>query len=86
EQWDAEKKMMTRHTIDRVAEATNSLVLLGEDGSRLTLKVSQLDGSWSLYRSRTLAVSEGDRVRALGRELKGAIKAKEPFTVTALEN
>ncbi|EFD0420421.1 conjugative transfer relaxase/helicase TraI [Escherichia coli] len=86
EHWDAEKKTMTRHTIDRVAEATNSLVLQGEDGSRLTLKVSQLDGSWSLYRSRTLAVSEGDRVRALGRELKGAIKAKEPFTVTALEN
>ncbi|EJW6778809.1 conjugative transfer relaxase/helicase TraI [Escherichia coli] len=86
EQWDTEKKMMTRHTIDRVAEATNSLVLLGEDGSRLTLKVSQLDGSWSLYRSRTLAVSEGDRLRALGRELKGAIKAKEQFTVTALEN
>ncbi|ENC86267.1 conjugative transfer relaxase protein TraI [Escherichia coli P0301867.11] len=86
ELWDAEKKTMTRHTIDRVAEATNSLVLQGEDGSRLTLKVSQLDGNWSLYRSRTLAVSEGDRVRALGRELKGAIKAKEQFTVTALEN
>ncbi|EFA3663845.1 conjugative transfer relaxase/helicase TraI [Escherichia coli] len=86
EHWDAEKKTMTRHTIDRVAEATNSLVLQGEDGSRLTLKVSQLDGSWSLYRSRTLAVSEGDRLRALGRELKGAIKAKEQFTVTALEN
>ncbi len=86
EHWDAEKKTMTRHTIDRVAEATNSLVLQGEDGSRLTLKVSQLDGSWSLYRSRTLAVSEGDRVRALGREQKGAIKAKEQFTVTALEN
>ncbi|EPM3255530.1 conjugative transfer relaxase/helicase TraI [Escherichia coli] len=86
EHWDAEKKTMTRHTIDRVAEATNSLVLQGEDGSRLTLKVSQLDGSWSLYRSRTLAVSEGDRVRALGRELKGAIKAKEQFTVAALEN
>ncbi|HAI4938096.1 TPA: conjugative transfer relaxase/helicase TraI [Escherichia coli] len=86
DRWDAEKKTMTRHTIDRVAEATNSLVLQGEDGSRLTLKVSQLDGSWSLYRSRTLAVSEGDRLRALGRELKGAIKAKEQFTVTALEN
>ncbi|EAO2734603.1 conjugative transfer relaxase/helicase TraI [Citrobacter freundii complex sp. 2024EL-00238] len=86
EQWDAEKKTMTRHTIDRVAEATNSLVLQGEDGSRLTLKVTQLDGSWSLYRSRTLAVSEGDRVRALGRELKGAIKAKEQFTVAGLEN
>lgn len=86
EQWDAEKKTMTRHTIDRVAEATNSLVLQGEDGSRLTLKVTQVDGSWSLYRSRTLEVSEGDRVRALGRELKGAIKAKEQFTVAGLEN
>ncbi|EMD1227787.1 conjugative transfer relaxase/helicase TraI [Salmonella enterica] len=86
EQWDAEKKTMTRHTIDRVAEATNSLVLQGEDGTRLTLKVTQLDGSWSLYRSRTLVVSEGDRVRALGRELKGAIKAKEQFTVAGLEN
>ncbi|EPJ3507056.1 conjugative transfer relaxase/helicase TraI [Citrobacter freundii] len=86
EQWDAEKKTMTRHTIDRVAEATNSLVLQGEDVSRLTLKVTQLDGSWSLYRSRTLEVSEGDRVRALGRELKGAIKAKEQFTVAGLEN
>lgn len=86
EQWDAEKKTMTRHTINRVAEATNSLVLQGEDGTRLTLKVTQLDGSWSLYRSRTLEVSEGDRVRALGRELKGAIKAKEQFTVAGLEN
>lgn len=86
EQWDAEKKTMTRHTIDRVAEATNSLVLQGEDGSRLTLKVTQVDGSWSLYRSRTLNISEGDRVRALGRELKGAIKAKEQFTVAGLEN
>lgn len=86
EQWDAEKKTMTRHTIDRVAEATNSLVLQGEDGSRLTLKVTQLDGSWSLYRSRTLEVSEGDRVRALGRDLKGAIKAKDQFTVAGLEN
>ncbi|EAA8956654.1 conjugative transfer relaxase/helicase TraI [Salmonella enterica subsp. enterica] len=85
EQWDAEKKTMTRHTIDRVAEVTNSLVLQGEDGSRLTLKVTQLDGSWSLYRSRTMEVSEGDRVRALGRELKGAIKAKEQFTVAGLE-
>ncbi|EET1037076.1 conjugative transfer relaxase/helicase TraI [Escherichia coli] len=86
ERWDAEKKTMTRHTIDRVAEATNSLVLQGEDGSRLTLKVTQVDGSWSLYRSRTLVVSEGERVRALGRELKGAIKAKEQFTVAGLED
>ncbi len=71
---------------EAMAEATNSLVLQGEDGTRLTLKVTQLDGSWSLYRSRTLEVSEGDRVRALGRELKGAIKAKEQFTLAGLEN
>ncbi|MFH8136371.1 conjugative transfer relaxase/helicase TraI [Pantoea osteomyelitidis] len=86
EQWDAEKKAMTRYTINRVAEATNSLVLQGEDGNRLTLKVTQTDGSWSLYRSRTLDISAGDRVRALGRELKGAIRAKEQLTVTGLED
>ena len=76
EQWDARKKTMTRYTVDRVAEMTNSLVLQGEDGSRLTLRVALVDSSWSLYRSRTLAVAEGDRARALGRELKGTIQAK----------
>lgn len=86
EQWDAQKKNMTRYTIDRVADATNSLVLLGEDGNRLTLKVTQTDSNWSLYRSRSLDVSEGDRVRALGRELKGAIRAKEQMTVVGLED
>lgn len=85
EQWSAEKKVMNRHTIDRVAEATNSLVLQGENGSSLTLKITQIDGSWSLFRSRTLEVSVGDRIRALGRELKGVIKAKEQMTVIRLE-
>lgn len=85
EQWNARKKVMTRYTIDRVAETTNSLVLQGEDGLRRTLKVTQVDGSWSVYHSRSLVVSEGDRVRALGRELKGAIRAKAQMTVTGLE-
>lgn len=85
EQWDAKKKTLTRYTVDRVAEATNSLVLVPESGERQTLRVTQLDSSWSLYRSRSLEVAEGDRVRALGRELKGAIKAKEPMTVMGLE-
>ena len=85
EQWDAQKKTLTRYTVDRVAEATNSLVLVPESGERQTLRVTQLDSSWSLYRSRSLEVAEGDRVRALGRELKGAIKAKEPMTVMGLE-
>lgn len=85
EQWDTEKKSMTRYTIDRVAEATNSLVLQGEKGSRLILKITRVDGNWSLYCSRTLNLSEGDRVRALGRELKGAIRAKDQMMVTGLE-
>nr|WP_241391774.1 MULTISPECIES: conjugative transfer relaxase/helicase TraI [Serratia]ULG12068.1 conjugative transfer relaxase/helicase TraI [Serratia entomophila]ULG12413.1 conjugative transfer relaxase/helicase TraI [Serratia entomophila]ULG18360.1 conjugative transfer relaxase/helicase TraI [Serratia proteamaculans] len=85
EQWDAQKKTLTRYTVDRVAEATNSLVLVPESGERQTLRVTQLDSSWSLYRSRSLEVAEGDRVRALGRELKGAIRAKEQMTVVGLE-
>ncbi|HHE0256806.1 TPA: conjugative transfer relaxase/helicase TraI [Yersinia enterocolitica] len=85
EQWDAQKKTLTRYTVDRVAEATNSLVLVPESGERQILRVTQLDSSWSLYRSRSLEVAEGDRVRALGRELKGAIKAKEQMTVIGLE-
>ncbi|WP_447887217.1 conjugative transfer relaxase/helicase TraI [Serratia fonticola] len=86
EQWDAQKKSMTRYTVDRVAEATNSLVLQSEGGERLTLRVTQIDGSWSLFRTRTLEVAEGDRIRALGRELKGAIRAKDQMTVAGLED
>ncbi|MGT3244669.1 conjugative transfer relaxase/helicase TraI [Yersinia enterocolitica] len=85
EQWDAESKTMTRYTIDRVAEATHSLVLVAENGARQTQRIRQLDGSWSLYRQRTLPLSTGDKVKALGRELKGAIRAQDSMTVIGLD-
>ncbi|MFV8762099.1 conjugative transfer relaxase/helicase TraI [Yersinia enterocolitica] len=85
EQWDAESKTMTRYTIDRVAEATHSLVLVAENGARQTQRIRQLDGSWSLYRQRTLLLATGDKVKALGRELKGAIRAQDSMTVIGLD-
>lgn len=85
ERWDAESKTMTRYTIDRVAEATHSLVLVAENGARQTQRIRQLDGSWSLYRQRTLQLATGDKVKALGRELNGAIWAQDSMTVVGLE-
>ncbi|EOV4132896.1 hypothetical protein ACONXG_004466, partial [Yersinia enterocolitica] len=64
EQWDAESKTMTRYTIDRVAEVTHSLMLVDENGARQTQRIRQLDGSWSLYRQRTLQLATGDKVKA----------------------
>lgn len=86
EQWDSEKRTMKRYTIDRVADKTNALVLVSETGERQVQKVSQLDGSWSLFRAKTLDVAQGDELRALGREAKGSIKAGERYTVQSTEN
>lgn len=86
EQWSSEKREMTRYSIDRVADKTNSLVLVSEGGERLVQKVSKLDGSWSLFRAKTLSVSQGDELRALGREAKGSIKAGELYTVQSTDD
>lgn len=81
EQWDSEKKAMTRYTIDRVTDLSNTLTLKNADGDTITEKVNRLDSSWSLYKPQTLALAEGDRVTALGREMKGQIKARDEMTV-----
>ncbi|MEG5888122.1 conjugative transfer relaxase/helicase TraI [Enterobacter ludwigii] len=86
EQWNSEKREMTRFSIDRVADKTNSLVLVSEAGERQVQKISQLDGSWSLFRAKTLDVAQGDEVRTLGREAKGSIKAGERYTVQSTED
>lgn len=86
EQWNSEKREMTRYSIDRVADKTNSLVLVSEAGERQVQKISQLDGSWSLFRAKALDVALGDEVRALGREAKGSIKAGERYTVQSTED
>lgn len=83
EQWDGEKRQMTRYSIDRVADKTNALVLVSEAGERRVEKVSGLDGSWSLFRAKTLDVAQGDALRALGREAKGSISAGERYTVAS---
>lgn len=81
EQWNSEKREMVRYSIDRVADKTNALVLVNEAGERLVQKISKLDGSWSLFRAKTLDVAQGDELRALGRDAKGDIKAGERYTV-----
>ncbi|HHA2302501.1 TPA: conjugative transfer relaxase/helicase TraI [Enterobacter asburiae] len=86
EQWNSEKREMVRYSIDRVADKTNSLVLVNEAGERLVQKVSKLDGSWSLFRTKTLDVAQGDELRALGRDAKGDIKAGERYTVQSTED
>jgi conjugative transfer relaxase protein TraI len=85
EQWDKEDKTMSRYTIDRVAEHNNSLVLKAEDGSTSLHRISQLDGSWSLYRPQTLNMAAGERLRVLGREAGGKLKAGTELTVTRPE-
>ncbi|MBF4180368.1 conjugative transfer relaxase/helicase TraI [Lelliottia nimipressuralis] len=85
EQWSSEKREMTRYSIDRVADKTNSLVLVSEAGERLVQKISKLDGSWSLFRAKTLDVAQGDELRTLGREAKGSIKAGERYTVQSTD-
>ncbi|WP_338138236.1 conjugative transfer relaxase/helicase TraI [Enterobacter quasiroggenkampii] len=86
EQWNSEKREMVRYSIDRVADKTNSLVLVNEAGERLVQKVSKLDGSWSLFRAKTLDVAQGDELRALGRDARGDIKAGERYTVQSTED
>ena len=81
EQWDSEKKAMTRYTIDRVTDLSNTLTLKNATGDTRTEKVSHIDSSWSLYKPQTLALAEGDRVTALGRDMKGQIKARDEMTV-----
>jgi len=86
EQWDAQRKTMQRYDIHRVAEHAHSLVIKGEDGSKETLKLSQMDGTWSLYRARTLTVASGEDLRVLGREARGELRARDTLTVTGTEN
>ena len=84
ERWDSDSKSMVRYTIDRVAEHNNSLVLKTEDGQQQVQRVSQLDGNWSLFRSRSLEMAAGDRLRVLGREAQGQLKSGMSLTVDSI--
>ncbi|MBF7982116.1 MULTISPECIES: conjugative transfer relaxase/helicase TraI [Rahnella] len=82
EQWDRETKTMSRYSIDRVAESTNTLRLVSETGDVRVEKISGLDSSWSAYTNKTLPVATGEPLMAVGRELEGKIKARDGLIVT----
>ncbi|MDF3660622.1 hypothetical protein, partial [Enterobacter hormaechei] len=59
-----------RYTIDRVSAETRTLMLVGEDGQRQGMTLSQVDSSWSLYRSQSVDIAEGEKLTWLARQGK----------------
>lgn len=83
ERWNADEKNMERWRIDRVGAETSVLRLVNEAGEQQHQKISQIDASWSLFKSRTLEVAPGDLLRVTGREAKGKLKAQDVVSVVS---
>ncbi|EJK1259059.1 conjugative transfer relaxase/helicase TraI [Salmonella enterica] len=84
ERWNAEERSRERFVIDRVTGRNNSLTLRNEQGEQQTVRLSTLDSSWSLYRPRTLAVAEGDRLAVLGKSQGTRLQGGDTVTVRAM--
>lgn len=82
EQWDKGTKTMTRYSVERVTDSTNTLRLVSEAGEVRVEKISGLDSSWSAFANKTLPVAIGEPLMAVGRELEGKVKARDGLTVT----
>ncbi len=82
EQWDKDTKIMTRYSVDRVTDSTNTLRLVSDTGEVRVEKISGLDSSWSAFANKTLPVAIGEPLMAVGRELEGKIKARDSLMVT----
>ncbi|MDV0509807.1 conjugative transfer relaxase/helicase TraI [Escherichia coli] len=82
EQRSADSRAPQRYTIDRVSAETRTLMLVGEDGQRQGMKLSQVDSSWSLYRSQSVDIAEGEKLTWLARQ--GKQRAGDSVTVTAV--
>lgn len=82
EQRAPDSRAPQRYTIDRVSAETRTLMLVGEDGQRQGMKLSQVDSSWSLYRSQTVDIAEGEKLTWLARQ--GKQRAGDSVTVTAV--
>ncbi|HEY1843979.1 MAG TPA: conjugative transfer relaxase/helicase TraI [Buttiauxella sp.] len=82
EQWDKDTKTMTRYSVDRVTDSTNTLRLVSETGEVRVEKISDLNSSWSAFEQKTLPVALGEPLMAVGRELEGKVKARDALTVT----
>lgn len=86
ERWDADEKRMERWRIDRVGVETSVLRLVNEAGEQQYQKISQIDSSWSLFKSRMLNVAVGEQLRVTGREARGSLKAQDVVSVTGIGN
>lgn len=82
EQRAPDSRVSQRYTIDRVSAETRTLMLIGEDGQRQGMKLSQVDSSWSLYRSQTVDIAEGEKLTWLSRQ--GKQRAGDSVTVTVV--
>lgn len=82
EQRAPDSRVPQRYTIDRVSAETRSLMLVGEDGQRQGVKLSQVDSNWSLYRSQTIDIAEGEKLTWLARQ--GKQRAGDSVMVTAV--
>lgn len=82
EQRAPDSRVSQRYTVDRVSAETRSLILVGEDGQRQGMRLSQVDSSWSLYRPQTVDIAEGEKLTWLARQ--GKQRAGDSVTVTAV--
>lgn len=82
EQRAPDSRAPQRYTIDRVSAETRTLMLVGEDGQRQGMKLSQVDSNWSLYRSQAIDIAEGEKLTWLARQ--GKQRAGDSVTVTAV--
>ncbi|HGL4550184.1 TPA: conjugative transfer relaxase/helicase TraI [Klebsiella aerogenes] len=82
EQRAPDSRVSQRYTIDRVSAETRTLMLVGEDGQRQGMKLGQVDSSWTLYRSQTVNIAEGEKLTWMARQ--GKQRAGDSVTVTAV--
>lgn len=85
ERWDPETRKHDRFVIDRVTASSNMLTLKDQEGERLDLKVSAVDSQWTLFRSGTLPVAEGERLAVLGKIPDTRLKGGESVAVLKAE-
>ncbi|WP_300002335.1 conjugative transfer relaxase/helicase TraI [uncultured Cedecea sp.] len=85
ERWNPETKQHDRYVIDRVTAMSNTLTLKDKEGASLMLKIPAVDSQWSLFRSGSLPVAEGERLSVLGKIPDTRLKGGEGVTVLKAE-
>ncbi|MCP9269158.1 conjugative transfer relaxase/helicase TraI [Xenorhabdus sp. XENO-1] len=87
ERWNPEERKRDRFVIDRVNDQTHSLRLRDVQGETQVIRLSALDSQWSLYRSQTLPVAEGEKLAVLAKEniSEVSFKSGDVLQVTKIE-